>query len=258
MNNVLVSADSHYAYKDAIAFSGHKFLGGPGSPGVLIIKKKLLAPFDSVPTVPGGGTVFYVTEDSHRYLANREEREESGTPNLLGDVKLGLAVHLKQSLGAAAVEEEELKISQLVQAKLSSDPRIIILGRDYSQATVGKHLPIFSFLIRPFNDKSTVLHPNFVCALLNDLFGIQARGGCMCAGPFSQALLGLTPAHNQRIEEALLDKHEVCFRCTINYSASYSVLNVFLTYNAVHLRCCGQAIRVCRYPCGCCQRRSTM
>ena len=231
MNPVLVSADSHYAYKDAIAFSGHKFLGGPGSPGVLIIKKKLLAPFDSVPTVPGGGTVFYVTEDSHRYLANREEREESGTPNLLGDVKLGLAVHLKQSLGVTAIEEEELRISQQAQAKLSSDPRIILLGRDYSQTTGGKHLPIFSFLIRPFSDKSTVLHPNFVCALLNDLFGIQARGGCMCAGPFSQALLGLTPAHNKRIEEALLDKHEVNLEDLLSSLTSYNVLYPFIIYN---------------------------
>ena len=91
--------DGHLAYKDAVFFSGHKFLGGPGCPGVLIVKTKLLPYNDSKPTEPGGGTVFYVTEDHHRYLSNKEEREESGTPFILGDIKLGIVLHLRQKIG---------------------------------------------------------------------------------------------------------------------------------------------------------------
>ena len=99
MNPVCLGDDAPYVYKDAIYFSGHKFIGGPGTPGVLIVKRFVLPARNSLPTVPGGGTVFYVTDEHHRYLDNREEREEGGTPNILGDVKLGLVVAMKQSFG---------------------------------------------------------------------------------------------------------------------------------------------------------------
>jgi selenocysteine lyase/cysteine desulfurase len=199
MNPVILGEDSSYVYKDAIIFSGHKFVGGPGCPGVLVVKKRLLPPSCDVPTMPGGGTVFYVTDDHHRYLSNREEREEGGTPNIIGDVKIGLVMHLKQSIGVDWIEREELKISHYVMDTLTrgSNNKLIILGRSgwyggiNSQGEIdnsSKHLPIFSFLIRA---GSKLLHPNFVCALLNDLFGVQARGGCQCAGPFSQMLLGI-------------------------------------------------------------------
>lgn len=210
MNPVIISDDSAYAYKDAIIFSGHKFLGGPGAPGVLIVKKKLMAPLEGAPTEPGGGTVFYVTSEHHRYLSNREEREEAGSSNLLGDVKLGLALHLKQTVGVSFIEQEELKIAEYALKRFSAHPQLVVLGKQANTITdsnsSGKFLPIFSFLIRC---GSYFLHHNFVCALLNDLFGIQSRGGCMCAGPFSQSLLGISTEDNQRLELALLEKHEV-------------------------------------------------
>ena len=104
MNPVCIGDDAPYVYKDAIFFSGHKFVGGPGCPGVLVVKRSVLPAQNSLPTVPGGGTVFYVTEEHHRYLSNREEREEGGTPNILGDVKLGLVVSMKQSFGKRMAE----------------------------------------------------------------------------------------------------------------------------------------------------------
>ena len=219
MNPVCVGDDAAVVHKDAVFFSGHKFIGGPGCPGVLVVKRNVLPAQTSLPTVPGGGTVFYVTEDHHRFLSNREEREEGGTPNILGDVKLGLVVAMKQSIGAAWIEQEELRVSHLAQARLEQDPRIVLLGRSAGWTAVvagapsssgagggARHLPIFSFLVRC---GAHFLHHNFVCALLNDLFGVQSRGGCQCAGPFSQQLLGLSAAANQRLEAALLDKHEV-------------------------------------------------
>lgn len=203
-SNGISSSDIKFAYKDAIFFSGHKFLGGPGAPGCLVAKKSLL-PNAEVPTIPGGGTVFYVTDEHHRYLSNKEEREESGTPDVLGDIKLGLVMNLKTSIGASWIEKEEIKISSFVQEKLQVCENIVLLGRD-SKAINNNMLPIFSFLVK-FHGK--FLHYNFVSALLNDLFGIQSRGGCQCAGPFSQYLLGLAKATNDLIELALLEKNEV-------------------------------------------------
>ena len=192
------------AYKDAIVFSGHKFLGGPSSPGVLVVKKALLPQNDAMPNTPGGGTVFYVTDSHHRYLSNKEEREEGGTPYIVGDIRLGLVLHLKQSIGAAWIETEELRINDQATRRLSAVPNLVLLGR--RAGATDRHLPIYSFLIR---HARRFLHHNFVCALLNDLFGVQARGGCMCAGPFSQQLLGISALANVQIEAALLDKHEV-------------------------------------------------
>ena len=213
MNPVLINnPHSALAYKDAIFFSGHKFLGGPGCPGVLIAKRRIMPQFSETPSSAsvGGGTVFYVTEDHHRYLSNREEREEGGTPHVLGDVKLGLVMTLKKSIRAAWIEQEEFRISQYVQSKLQVHPAVVLLGKvpqsESAQGYTGHYLPIFSFLLR-CDDK--FLHFHFVAALLNDLFGIQSRGGCMCAGPFSQTLLGITAAHNQAFEQALLNRHEV-------------------------------------------------
>lgn len=242
---VFTEADRRHMHKDAIMFSGHKFVGGPGTSGVLVVKKELLPPSGFMaPTISGGGTVFYVTEEHQRYLANREEREEAGTPNILGDIRLGLVVNLKEMINHAHqhdvwepcaetkcydrivsrvsrnyIERKEFEISLKAQTLLETIPNVVLLGRisttmyDANQA-IPLHLPVFSFLIRHNDHK--YLHYSFVCALLNDLFGIQSRGGCQCAGPFSQQMLGLArpgglPSSdaNERFEQALLDKHEV-------------------------------------------------
>ena len=200
--------DQPYVYKDAIVFSGHKWLGGPGTQGVLIVKKSIMPAPDELPTMPGGGTVFYVADGTHRYLSNKEEREEGGTANVVGDIKLGLVVHIKQSIGVEWIEQEELKIAKYVFNRLTSDKgcaNLVILGHERA-ASNSRYLPIFSFLIK-CSDR--YLHYNFVCALLNDLFGIQSRGGCQCAGPFSQYLLGITDECNRAFQSALLDKQEV-------------------------------------------------
>lgn len=209
MNPVVLGEDSAYAYKDAIFFSGHKFVGGPGSPGVLVAKKRLMQPSTSTPVEPGGGTVFFVTDEHHRYLSNRMEREEGGTPNIVGDIRLGLLMHLKQCTGSTWIEQEERKLSVYVQSRLQSHPRVVLLGRGRGadgEVDGRSHLPVFSFLIRA---GARFFHYNFVCALLNDLFGVQARGGCACAGPFGLSILGMSTPDVAAIEDALLDKHEV-------------------------------------------------
>ncbi|TMW64526.1 hypothetical protein Poli38472_011406 [Pythium oligandrum] len=180
--------------KDAIFFSGHKFIGGPGSPGVLVIRSRLLN--RSVPTVPGGGTVFFVTERDHRYLSNKEEREEGGTPDILGSIRLGLAFQIKQRYGPDQIMARERAHVCHARESFAKNEKIVVLGRDDVD-----QLPIFSFLIR-CGDR--FLHYNFVCALLNDLFGIQSRGGCQCAGPYAMRLLGIAKDDIQAVERALV------------------------------------------------------
>lgn len=199
MNPVVAGELRPFVYKDAVVFSGHKFVGGPGSPGVLVVKKRLLA--NAVPTAPGGGTVFFVTEKDHRYLSNREEREEGGTPDILGSIRLGLAFELKQRVGPANIMEIERRHVQRVRESLGANPNVVLLGRDGLD-----QLPVFSFLIR-FGDR--FLHYNFVCALLNDLFGVQTRGGCQCAGPYASRLMGLAKHDVLALENALIDKKEM-------------------------------------------------
>ncbi|KAG2508625.1 hypothetical protein BBO99_00002717 [Phytophthora kernoviae] len=187
------------AYQDAVFFSGHKFVGGPGSPGVLVVKKNLMS--NDVPTMPGGGTVLFVTEKAHSYLANNVEREEGGTPDILGSIRLGLAFELKQRVIPKHIMNLERQHVKRVFECLGHNDHIVLLGHNNMD-----RLPIFSFLVR-FG--SRFLHHNFVCALLNDLFGIQARGGCQCAGPFGARLLGLSREHIVALGYAVVAKDEV-------------------------------------------------
>ncbi|CAB1100192.1 unnamed protein product [Ectocarpus sp. CCAP 1310/34] len=195
--------DQALVAKDAIFFSGHKFVGGPGTPGVLVVKKRLLC--NAVPGTVGGGTVFFVTEKDHRYLSNKEEREEGGTPDILGSIRLGLAVQMKESMGRRELQARIYRaLAELGLSTLRAHKGIVVLGDSGK-----KRLPIFSFLVRTASSSGRFLHYNFVCALLNDLFGVQSRGGCQCAGPYSQLLLGLSLPDTRAVEAELLRKHEL-------------------------------------------------
>ncbi|KKB76844.1 hypothetical protein VW29_19620 [Devosia limi DSM 17137] len=166
---------------DAIFCSPHKFVGGPGASGVLVADRKILA--SAVPSVPGGGTVAYVNARMHRYVADAERREEAGTPAILGDIRAGMVMQLKADIGAERIEALEAANVARVLDAWADEPNIEILGPSSTD-----RLAIFSFNIR---SGGRYLHPNFVVALLNDLFGIQARGGCSCAGPYAHDLLGI-------------------------------------------------------------------
>lgn len=181
MNPNLSSDAEPSTAKDAIFISPHKFLGGPGTPGVLVVKRKLLK--NRVPSVPGGGTVSYVSESGHTYITDPSHREEGGTPAIIESIRAGLVFKLKNTVGTEVIEELESQLVRKAISRWSANPRIHILGN--LKAT---RLSIVSFLIR---HESRYLHHNYVVALLNDLFGIQARGGCSCAGPYGHRLLGI-------------------------------------------------------------------
>jgi hypothetical protein len=156
--------DAELDYKDAIFLSPHKFIGGPGTPGILAARRELFT--NRVPTTPGGGTVAYVNPFEHVYLDDIEHREEGGTPAIVESIRAGLVFQLKEAVGVDAIREREESFIRRAIERWSRNPSIQILGSD--------SLPRLS-----------------IVALLNDLFGIQSRGGCSCAGPYGHRLLGI-------------------------------------------------------------------
>jgi selenocysteine lyase/cysteine desulfurase len=175
-------SDHPNSYKDAIFLSPHKFIGGPGTPGVLIIRKELLT--NSVPDTVGGGTVAYVNAEEHLYLSDPVHREEGGTPAIIESIRAGLVFQLKNAVGVDTIRAREADLVHRTIASWKEHPNIHILGN-----LDAKRLSIVSFVIR--KPGGNYLHHNFVVALLNDLFGIQSRGGCSCAGPYGHRLLGI-------------------------------------------------------------------
>lgn len=185
------------AHRDAVFLSPHKFVGGPGTPGVLVVRRSALArwapppgPRGRVPAVPGGGTVSYVGPRRHVYLDDVEHREEGGTPDVVGSVRAGLVFQLKDAVGVPAIRTLEDRALRRMVAAWSAVPQLELLGRPG-----GQRLPIASFLVRAPSGR--YLHHGFVVALLNDLFGVQARGGCSCAGPYGHRLLAVDDATSE-------------------------------------------------------------
>ena len=171
-------------HKDAIYFSMHKFLGGVQAPGILVAKKKLFN-LNRPPACPGGGTVLYVLKDDLQYLTSIEEREEGGTPAIVESIRAGLAMQLKMNIGCQVITKREEELMKAARKRLLKIPNFLLLGNPEA-----RRLPILSFLIK-HEESNLFLHHNFVATLLSDLFGIQARGGCACAGVYAQHLLGI-------------------------------------------------------------------
>ncbi len=219
--------DAELSCKDAIFVSPHKFGGGPGTPGVLVVKRVLLR--NRVPVVPGGGTVAYVNPMRHRYLDDPVLREEGGTPAIVESIRAGLVFQLKRAVGAELIRRQEDAFIRCALESWTPNPTIEILGH-----RGGCHLSIVSFVIR---HGAHHLHHNFIVAVLNDLFGIQARGGCACAGPYGHRLLGIDLTTSREFEEEIVRGNEGIkpgwVRVNFNYFISDTVFRYVL--DAVHL-----------------------
>eukprot|EP00930_Biecheleria_cincta_P047690 TRINITY_DN33112_c0_g1_i1.p1 TRINITY_DN33112_c0_g1~~TRINITY_DN33112_c0_g1_i1.p1 ORF type:complete len:1138 (-),score=174.55 TRINITY_DN33112_c0_g1_i1:199-3612(-) len=213
------------AHKDAVFISPHKFLGGPQTPGILIFKKELSGRRDKC-SQPGGGAVFYVSPEETVYLRHAEEREEAGTPALVGAIRCGLVFQLKHRIGCDTIRKRDDVFCQRVLDWMTKHPNIHVLG-----SVSCRRLPIISFMI---HKDGMYLHYNYVCALLNDLFGIQVRGGCMCAGPYSQQLLGIDSSLSAKIQSELERKvdNEVLrpgyVRLSLHYTMDDSTVDFIL------------------------------
>jgi selenocysteine lyase/cysteine desulfurase len=171
---------------DAIYFSPHKFLGGPGTSGVLIFNKNLYQ--NEVPDTPGGGTVEWTNPwKKHRYIDDIEQREDGGTPAFLQTIKVALCIKLKEAMGVANILKREKEQNKLVWSQLENIPNLHILA-----SNIKERLSIFSFYVDD-------LHFNLGVKLLNDRFGIQVRGGCSCAGTYGHYLLNIQNEQSESI-----------------------------------------------------------
>jgi selenocysteine lyase/cysteine desulfurase len=217
--------DEHpLAYKDAIFLSPHKFIGGPGTPGILIVRRELLT--NTVPDMVGGGTVAYVNPEEHHYLSDPVHREEGGTPAIVESIRAGLVFQLKEAVGTDVIRAHEEDFVRRAIQVWSGNSAIQVLGNLQAE-----RLSIVSFVItRP---GGRYLHHNLVVAILNDLFGIQSRGGCSCAGPYGHRLLGIDLARSHEFEREISHGCEGIkpgwVRVNFNYFVSEAVFDYIVS-----------------------------
>ena len=178
------------AHLDAIYFSPHKFLGGPGATGILIFTSKLY--HNEVPDNPGGGTVEWTNPwGGHRYIDNIEVREDGGTPPFLQTIKAAMCMKLKEEMGVQNILKREKQLINILWDGLSAIPNLRILAENHK-----KRLGVISFYIEG-------LHYNLAVKMLNDRYGIQTRGGCSCAGTYGHYLLNIAPQSSERITKMI-------------------------------------------------------
>ncbi len=171
---------------DAIYFSPHKFLGGPGTPGVLIFNKKMYK--NTIPDQPGGGTVIYTNPwRVHEYIENIEQREDGGTPPFLQGIKAAMCIRLKEKMGVENMLKREEEMMQVIFNRFSKMKNVEVL-----EGNIKKRLGVISFIIQG-------AHYNLVVKILNDRFGIQMRGGCSCAGTYGHILLHVDETRSYEI-----------------------------------------------------------
>jgi selenocysteine lyase/cysteine desulfurase/CRP-like cAMP-binding protein len=227
MNPVGGGEEGHLAYKDAVFLSPHKFIGGPGTPGVLVAKRRLFG--DPIPTMPGGGTVSFVSTSDHAYHDAIEHREEAGTPAIVDSIRAGLVFQLKEAVGPDSIRRREDEFVRRAISSWQTNPNIEIAGNP--------ELARLSIVSAGVRHRRGMLHPHFVVSLLNDLFGIQARGGCFCAGPYAQRLSRVDEdsARQVAVEVAagLEGLKSGWFRLNFNYFISETTFDYMV--NAVHL-----------------------
>ncbi len=181
---------------DAVFISPHKFLGGPGSSGVLVFNERI---YDRSlpPSVSAGGTVDYVGMTDQDFISRIEEREKAGTPGVLQTLKAGLVFQIKDAVGVETIARREHDYTCRALSSWADNENIEVLGNPDPCCRVG----IISFNIKDASGK--YLHHKFLTVLLNDLFGIQSRAGCSCAGPYGHRLLDIDDETSEKYSAAV-------------------------------------------------------
>jgi len=185
---------------DAVVVSPHKFAGGPGATGVLIARRSLFGA--GRPTQPGGGTVSFVSPWGHDYVRDVASREEGGTPNVIGDIRAALAFLIKDAVGQGFIDQRHRELNARALAAWQSNPNLILLGTEKNN-----RLPIFSFRVRGAHGE--LVHHQLFTRMLSDYYGVQARGGCACAGPYAHALLEIDQEASDALRQAILTGREL-------------------------------------------------
>ncbi|MHA7819847.1 MAG: aminotransferase class V-fold PLP-dependent enzyme [Erythrobacter sp.] len=185
---------------DALVCSPHKFVGGPGASGILVVRKDAVV--IERPSAPGGGTVSFVSPSAQDYHCDLAAREEAGTPNVVGDIRAALVLTVRDCLANAGGDEKAAAMRRAAVEVWGRNPLIEILGPDQGEA-----LPIVSIRVR--DRAGGFVHHQLVTLILSDWFGIQARGGCACAGPYVHRLLGIEEEQSQAIRRAIGNEEEL-------------------------------------------------
>jgi len=180
---------------DAMVVSSHKFAGGPGASGLLILRNTAVR--RNTPSWPGGGTVSFVSPWQQDYVENLAEREEAGTPNVIGDIRAALVFLVKEAVGTDFIAETEARFCRMARGGWADNPRLRVLGHP-----TANRLPIFSFIVQDKGGRH-VSEMDFT-RMLSDRYGIQARGGCACAGPYGHALLGIGRDFSEALRREIL------------------------------------------------------
>eukprot|EP01083_Nonionella_stella_P149394 474432_1 len=235
----MTNPDAPLLSKDAVFISTHKYLAGPGAPGILCAKKHLFQNY--VPVIAGGGTVYaaYGVDDGEwEYLDNIEEREEGGTPDIIGSVRAAFVFMIKDHLSTHFIEEREKRYLSYFLSETASCDNLVMIGN-----TKCNRLPVLSFLIAyAACDVTKYLHYNFIAALFNDLFGIQGRGGCACAGMYGLHALGMNEEETEYVlNQMRAEKNELA-------RPGYFRINLHYTLNEKELKYIVKAVKyVCKH-----------
>jgi selenocysteine lyase/cysteine desulfurase len=204
---------------DAIFFSPHKFLGGPGTPGILVFDSHLY--HNKVPDLPGGGTVDWTNPwGQHKFVNNIEAREDGGTPAFLQTIKAALCIRLKEEMGVDKIRAREDELVSLAMKELKKIPNLHILA-----GNIEHRLGAISFYVED-------IHYNLIVKLLNDRFGVQVRGGCSCAGTYGHYLLHVDPNRSKiitdKIDQGDLSEKPGWVRMSIHPTMTEDELNTIL------------------------------
>jgi selenocysteine lyase/cysteine desulfurase len=189
--NINMHPKERGAHLDGVYFSPHKFLGGPGTPGVLIFNKNIYK--NKIPDQPGGGTVVYSNPwQAHKYETDIEQREDGGTPPFLQGIKAAMCIRLKEQMGVENMQRREAEILQIIFDRFSKIKNVEVL-----EGNIKKRLGVISFIVKD-------AHYNLIVKILNDRFGIQTRGGCSCAGTYGHMLLHVDEIKSYEIMKSIL------------------------------------------------------
>jgi selenocysteine lyase/cysteine desulfurase len=215
------------AHLDAIYFSPHKFLGGPGTPGVLIFNKKIYK--NIIPDQPGGGTILYSNPwKVHEYITDIEQREDGGTPPILQGIKAAMCIRLKEAMGVENMRRREEEMLDIIFDRCSKMENVEILEGD-----IKKRIGVISFIING-------AHYNLITKILNDRFGIQARGGCSCAGTYGHMLLNVNKTRSYEILNSIRSGDMLCKPGWIRLSIHPTMTNIEIDFimDAIELTAC--------------------
>jgi selenocysteine lyase/cysteine desulfurase len=207
--------------KDAVVLSPHKFPGGPGGSGILIVRDNSV--LRQTPSWPGGGTVTFVSPWDHSYSPSIAGREESGTPNVVGDIRAALAFIIKDEIGQSLISSRETEMNNMAIESWSQNPHLTLLGINHPH-----RLPIFSFLVS--RSDGSHFHHQLFTRMLSDVYGIQARGGCACAGAYAHRLLNIDKVESAELFNKLNQGKELSKPGWVRLNFSYLMSNEKVQY----------------------------